>query len=141
MIWLINLFIGLKISLIHVSTSLSLIEELCFFELNFSSQFTFNESNDELEKEKLLSYCFFLIGSFRVYQAFCIARNRSFLPPASGWCCLTKERYEDLISLLVAFCLRPNSSYKFFSIFINYALKITIFSGLNWGIRFKHCCW
>ena len=27
---------------------MSLIEELCFFELNFSSQFSFNESNDEL---------------------------------------------------------------------------------------------
>ena len=42
-----------------------------------------------------------------------------------------KERYEDLIWLLVALFLRPNSSYKFFPIFINYLLKITIFSGLN----------
>jgi len=63
---------------------LSLIEELYFLELNFSSQFSFNESNDELEEKKLLSYSFFFIGSFRVSQAFCIARNRSFLPPVSG---------------------------------------------------------
>ena len=50
----------------------------------FSSSASFNSSNDELEEKRLLSYCSFFIGSFRVSQAFCIARNRSFSPPASG---------------------------------------------------------
>jgi len=63
---------------------LSLIDELYFFELNFSSQFSFKESNEELEEKKLLSYCSFFIGSFKVSQAFCIARKRSISPPASG---------------------------------------------------------
>jgi len=63
---------------------LSLIDELFFFELSFSSQLLFDDLNDELEEKKFLSYCSFFIGSFRVSQAFCIARNRSFSPPASG---------------------------------------------------------
>ena len=50
----------------------------------FSSQFLFNESNEALEEKISLSYFSFFTGSFRVSQAFCIARNRSFSPPLSG---------------------------------------------------------
>jgi len=63
---------------------LSLIDELYFFELNFSSQFSFKESIEPLEEKIFLSYSAFFIGSFRFSQAFCIARNRSFSPPVSG---------------------------------------------------------
>ena len=48
---------------------MSLIEELYFFELNFSFQFSFNESNVELEEKNFLSYFSFFTGSFRVSQA------------------------------------------------------------------------
>jgi len=63
---------------------LSFSDELYFFELNFSSQFSFNESNELLEEKISLSYFSFFTGSFRVSHAFCIARNLSFSPPASG---------------------------------------------------------
>jgi len=69
--------IGLRVDM----DALPIFEET---ELSFSSQFSFNELNDDLEVKIFLSYYSFLIGSFRVSQAFCIARNRSFFPPASG---------------------------------------------------------
>ena len=54
-----------------------------FFSFNTSSN-SLNESNDKLDEKKFLSYCSFLIGSFSISHAFCIARKRSFSPPASG---------------------------------------------------------
>ena len=40
--------------------------------------------NDPIKKKQYDSSFSFFIGSFRVSQAFCIARNRSFSPPLSG---------------------------------------------------------